>query len=551
MAEAAPVSPSGKSGMIDDTTLGMQLQMFLDEWYYRIINSSLGKSYSRQKASLLLLDIFAMLGFEFSPDDKDKLANLEEDTQLIDALILAMPQPLRQSFDQIALQLQTILHEASRIRTAAEDGEEAVAELFGESDSDKGGLTQQVLKASVIYAAKEVSRLRKIHTSWRKSTDNRIERLLRASEDAEHANQQLLAVESQLSQYQDDQKSKSKGFLMSMAEGQDKALIHSVFSSWLGYTEKVQAENGIRKKFEQQIENLENKLFKFKEAGISNVRGVVGRLHMEETEQLMHTVWKFWKDEVEQHKADGDTAEQLKLIQDKMAQFESGQKQKAGQFMTRMASGNDLSLKNICLEAWIKFHEDYAKDREMEEQVKKSEAAFKDHLAKKKDEARSVLDKMSAGSETGLMAISIQHWVQYVTEEKKTKEMEYALMEAEGRFKNLNGRQKAGAHNMQNRVNEQIAANLYQRIFNAWLIETRVNRVDKYYNSKMDSKRKQLAGVQNLFKSFAMQLEQGLGSNDDDSSGRTYRTRPDKRSTKSLSKGGEGTVSLPDIHQRA
>jgi hypothetical protein len=542
-------SPSGKKNMIDDVTLSLQLQQFLDEWYYRILNSSIGRMWSRQKASLLLLDIFAMLGFGVSSEDKDRLANLDEDSMFIDALVAAMPESLRQSFDQISLQLQTILHEASRIRNAAEDGEDAVAELFDESGSENGGLTQQILKASVIYAAKEVSKMRKIHTSWRKNSDQRIERLLRASEDAEHANQQLLAVESQLSQYQDDQKSKSKGFLMSMAEGQDKALIHSVFSSWLGYTEKVQAENGIRQKFVKQIENLENKLFKFKEAGISNVRGVVGRLHMEETEQLMHTVWKFWADEVALSKENGDTAEQLKLIQEKMSQFEKGQKEKAGQFMTRMASGNDLSLKNICLEAWIKFHQDYAKDREMEEQVKKSEAAFRDHLAAKKDEARAVLDRMSAGTDTGLIAVCMQHWVQYVTEEKKAKEMEYALMEAEGRFKSLNGRQKAGAHGMQNRVNEQISANLNQRVFNVWLIETRVNRIENYYSGKYESKRRQLSGVQNLFKSFAMQLEQNLG-NDDESSGRTYRTSKGHRKNSGMSKG-DGSVSLPDIHQRA
>merc|ERR1712066_769750 len=114
--------------------------------------------------------------------------------------------------------------------------------------------------------------------------------------------------------------------------------------------------------------------------------------------------------------------------------------------------------------------------------------------------------------------------------------MAYALMEAEVSFKSLNGRQKAGAHNMQNRVNEQIAANLNQRIFHAWLIETRVNRVEHHYNAKYESKRRQLQGVQNLFKSFAMQLEQNLG-NDDDSSSMTHRTGQKKSKSKANLKG--------------
>merc|ERR1719183_2458988 len=159
----------------------------------------------------------------------------------------------RDRWETIALQLQTVLHEASRIRSAAEESEESVATLFDESGSERGGLTQQVLKASVICAAKEVSKQRKIHLSWRKNTDARIDRLLICSEEAEHAQQQLLAAEAQLSELRGDSKAKGKGVLLSMAEGQNSALVHSVFSSWLGWIEKVKAEMAIRQKFQDII----------------------------------------------------------------------------------------------------------------------------------------------------------------------------------------------------------------------------------------------------------------------------------------------------------
>merc|ERR1719393_80008 len=106
-------------------------------------------------------------------------------------------------------------------------------------------------------------------------------------------------------------------------------------------------------------------------------------------------------------------------MQAKMAEMDKAQRNKAGQFMTRMAAGNEASLKNICLEAWIKFHQDYAKDKELEDQVKAQEAAFKAHMDAKKDEAKAVLDRMSASSDTGLMALTMQNWVQYWKDEKK------------------------------------------------------------------------------------------------------------------------------------
>jgi len=228
-----------------------------------------------------------------------------------------------------------------------------------------------------------------------------------------------------------------------------------------------------------------------------------------------------------------------------MAKFEAQQKENAGKFMTRMAAGSEASLKNLCLEAWIKFHQDYAKDKEFEDQCKASEAAFKKHMDEKKEEAQLVLNRMLASSDHGLMSMIFQNWWSWLKEEKKQAELEFAMTQAENKFKSLNGRQKGAAHGMQNRVNEQMNANIMQRVLNGWMVETKANRVELHYNAKYESKRRQLAGVQNLFKSFAMQLEQNLGG-DDDSSSRTNR-----RSKKGLQKGAEGSVSLPDIQQKA
>lgn len=268
---------------------------------------------------------------------------------------------------------------------------------------------------------------------------------------------------------------------------------------------------------------------------------------MAEKEVLLHMVLKVWIDEVNERKADGDTAEMLKAAQDKLDSMQQGQKEKAGQFMTRMAAGSEASLKNLILEAWIKFHTDYAADREMEEKVKEAEKKFKEHMDAKKDDAKAVLDRMLAASDHGLESLIMQNWAQFVKEEKKQKELEFQLADSNSRFKSLNSRQKAGAANVQNRVNEQIANNLMQRVMNDWIRETKANRVELHYNAKYESKRRQLQGVQNLFKSFALQLEQNLGG-DDDSSSRTQRR---SKKDKGMTKGGDGTVSLPDIHQKA
>jgi len=532
-----------------DDILTNQLQPFLDEWYYRILASPVGKMWNRKKAMGLLLDVLGMIGVNIPADIKETLYASDDDAPLVAAIIQSMPGDIRASFEATALQIQTVLHEATRILSASEaEGEDEVTNLFDEAGSDRGGLTQQVLKSSVVYAAKEVAKLRKVHTSWRKNTDGRIDRLLGCAEEAEHAQQQLLACEAQLEEYKHSEKSKSKSLLLSMADGKESAMMHAVFSSWLGYVEKCQAEKEIRKRFQDQIDTCKMKLVQYKEAQMANVKGVLMRGAAGETEVLLHFVWKTWTDEVKERKAEGDTAEAMKAAQDKMNSFEQSQKEKAGQFMTRMAAGSDASLTNLCLEAWIKHHQDYAADRDMEDRVKKAEQAFKAHMDAKKDEAKAVMERMLAGTDHGLQCMIIQNWWNVVKEERAAKELEATLASSNHKFKSLNARQKNGVGNVQNRVNEQIALNLLQRVLNCWIQETKANRVEQHYNNKYESKRRQLQEVQNLFKSFAMQLEQNLGG-DDDSSSRTNR-RSKHTKDKGMNKG-DGTVSLPDIHQKS
>jgi hypothetical protein len=205
---------SSEAGPISDDQLKNQLQPFLDEWFYRILACPVGKNWSRQKATGLLIDVLSMIGIPISADLRDSLSTGDDDMALVDGILQAMPVELRENFEATALQLQTVLHEATRILSASEEpGEDAVAALFDEAGSDRGGLPQTVLKASVVHAAKEVAKLRQVHTSWRKNTDARIGRLLECTNEAEHAQQQLMAAEAQLDEIKHTEKSKSKGLL--------------------------------------------------------------------------------------------------------------------------------------------------------------------------------------------------------------------------------------------------------------------------------------------------------------------------------------------------
>jgi len=98
------------------------------------------------------------------------------------------------------------------------------------------------------------------------------------------------------------------------------------------------------------------------------------------------------------------------------------------------------------------------------------------------------------------------------------------------RFKSLNQRQKGNAKSVASKCHQQEEENMVMVFFYAWSLDTRTEMVIKKYGEKLDAKKGQLDAVQTMFRSFANQLEQGIGN-----------TPRSKKST-ARSKGGEGST---------
>merc|ERR1712072_1343474 len=109
-------------------------------------------------------------------------------------------------------------------------------------------------------------------------------------------------------------------------------------------------------------------------------------------------------------------------------------------------------------------------------------------------------------------------WCQQFKDNKEAAKMEALMAKNEARFGALNGRQKDNAKGVMSRVNEQMDLNLMLKHFSAWATDTKLERIMRHYNSKMEGKKQQLQSVQHLFKNFATQLDQGLKGDGDSGS---------------------------------
>merc|ERR1719262_413992 len=145
---------------------------------------------------------------------------------------------------------------------------------------------------------------------------------------------------------------------------------------------------------------------------------------------------------------------------------------------------------------------------------------------------------MNSATDSGLCEHVMSTWAQQFRDNAEALKMERIMAENEAKFGALNGRQKDNAKGVMGRVNEQMDLNLQLKMFASWATDTKLERIMRHYNSKMEGKKHQLQSVQHLFKSFANQLDQGLKAEDS------------ARDSSSRRKGGDGSVSLPDINAK-
>merc|ERR1712166_1202088 len=131
-------------------------------------------------------------------------------------------------------------------------------------------------------------------------------------------------------------------------------------------------------------------------------------------------------------------------------------------------------------------------------------------MKKKKNEAKSVLDRMNSATDSGLLEHIVSTWIQKRKDDLEGQKMAEIMAANEAKFGALNGRQKENAMGVMDRVNEQMALNLQLNCFSHWATDTKLERIMRHYNAKMESKKHQLQSVQSLFKGFANQLDQGL-----------------------------------------
>merc|ERR1719272_155437 len=227
-----------------------------------------------------------------TPEEKVAFVAMDDEAEMVALMVNHIPMPARKTFEHFVLQLQLVVSTTTQVRHALDEGlPEEVARCFEGGDTGPG---QQILKQAIVEAGRQIHESVEMHKSWKANTEARIVRLGVCQEAAEHARQQLLAIQGQLDAFKGDQSSKSKAVLVGIASKNDAQLVHTVFSAWLGWLIRHQMDKDIHDKFKKEITDSEDALvaFRSKQLGIS--RGILSRGAAQGDQGLLGEVLRVW-----------------------------------------------------------------------------------------------------------------------------------------------------------------------------------------------------------------------------------------------------------------
>jgi hypothetical protein len=416
-------------------------------------------------------------------------------------------------------------------------------------DEGDTSICHQILKAAIHEASIEVGELNTLHESWWRNMGDRVQRLTRCADDAEHARQQLEAIQANIGSFADEQNTKSKKVLLSLSSNSDGGLLRSCFSSWLSQYMKFKAEEHIHKEFRKQITTMETSLLSMKADSKGGMARILMRKASEGWRVTAEETIRKWQRFIEEEKEYKELGEHISQAEGKLAQFKASQTANTKKIMGRMSSGRDSSLLTLCFQGWHKTAESEKLEAELLEHRKEAEAMLNEHLSKKSAEAKGLIARMAGAGDEGLLRVVRSAWIDIWKQEKKEKLLDEAMMRAETKFSDLSKNHKRIVKNVAERCNCMEAELQLEFIFDSWAHQAKMEDLIRHYSTKMDSKKQQLDVVQNMFKSFATQLEQGISttprSQRNKQRGSHSQTRQDKE--KPAEKGEEPPSARPPL----
>jgi len=515
------------TGSASNVTAAMKLAMrfFLETKHYRKLNRVLAEQWKGIHsliAAVRLMEAHGVnitgekqgtnpnRGFGGDSDDlPDWLKKLDDENRAIDALVQMMPSKTPEQFEHFFLQLSFIASTTQRLRTALETGQPELIDEALES-AENVGVLPYLLKMAVSQAGQEVKNLEDEHDRWLASTDSTLAPLLTTASVALAVQKELTQAKSTIAHFQGEAKEKSRAVLTGLADGNEKALLASVFGAFSDYTKRLRRESEIKREYQDEIDAVNKKLFDYREAQLEKVKKALQKqtkAHLEE--QLRHVMQALKAEEAaikHQREVDAQSAE----LTAHMEKFSQDAAENARKVFARMCADNDSAAVAMGFKAFKHFAEEAKKERALEAELQEQKDRMDAFQKRQKEGAKSVLNNITQQSATALVSSVFVGWRELCRDDKAQQEMMAHKNAKSSMMAEFADRNKSAGEATVERIHQLEEVQMVIFVFTTWKREAKIDRMRRACKAKTDKHKKELVGVKGLFKNFANEVRSSL-----------------------------------------
>jgi len=503
---AKPMGHTQNAGL--GSVVRLVVRQFLEQKHYRQLSKILADQWSSCHSLTAAVKLMEAHGVRISPQEQAKFAEMPED-RMIEALVAKMPQQSREQFEHFFLQLSFIASTTTRLRSALEHGQPEIVEESLES-AENVGVLPYLMKMAIAQAGQEVKQVSNDHESWLSETEGRISPLLQASSSLIALQGELERARAQLDMYRGDAKDKSKSMLLGMANQNDQAALANIVSTWGAFTQRSKREVEIRREYEAEIEEANKRLFDYKSAQLVKVKNVLARNSEAAKGKMVMDCLAALRKETQAVRSKELLDAKMAEVESKSKEYANAARAKGNAFLMRMNAGTSVGLMQNTLAAFKMLVEMQKLEKEESSSQLEAEARLAEFMKKQNEGAKSVLNRMSAGTDSGLLQGVFQMWAEVVLEDKRASRMEKEIQAKSAKFAMFGEKNKGSALSAQEKSAWLQDQQMTLLTFNLWKREYKSETMRRYGKDKNDRRKKELIGVKGLFKDFAGSLEATL-----------------------------------------
>lgn len=514
----------------------------LDVKHLKVIHRTLSTHWDKRQMVKATARLMKDFHIEVSAEEQESLSQMEDEAAQVNALVAKVPEG-KEEFQQFFLQLQRLVLAMTHVREGLAFGSvDAVEETLDEALA--AGMGAHVLRMAAVQAGAEVAAASESYRGWVKEAATRTGKLVRGQDDAMAAQKKLAQAMAALDKHRKQHREKARNLMTGLAKNMDRKLLSAVLFGWVTATRVEHIVADVTKVYGKQLDSLTQKLGSAKAVYKSSASGLLQRAHKQEQAELLSQSFEHLREGPVDARlaklADSRLEAKTKQIHALRASYRTG----VGILAESNAELGSSTVFRYCWQAWWMLWDAGRQAREAEDKIASFDGQVRGIGAKQGTGAHYAIERVARLFDGGLVKSVFSEWKTATLDGRAERVKQKALAGLAGEVKVFSSRVKKPALAALEATAVMQDDSLLVQVLWAWRMEAKAEATMRLHRAKIDAKRQQLVGVQQMFRTFAQQLEAGLRNTGCDSN-------RDPLSPYAKGKKPDPTpVSLPEINPR-